>query len=73
MRALADQSSVRYALIDACSRDADMPCQVPAGRPPELLADASAHLYGVAAARSSAWRRSGPLGAPRRACVAGML
>ena len=57
-----------YELIDACSRDPDMPLRAPANRPPGLLAGASAHFYGVAAARvhgigwrSSAWRTSGPL------------
>ena len=50
-RTLADQSWERYELIDACSRDPDMPRQIPSGCPPELLAGASAHFYGVAAAR----------------------
>ena len=50
-RALADQSWERYELIDAWSRDPDMPHRVPAGRPSGLLAGASAHFYGVATAR----------------------
>jgi len=57
-RALADQSWELYELIDACSRDPDMPRQVPAGYPPELLAGASAHLYGVATTRVRRHRRA---------------
>ena len=57
-RALADQSWELYELIDAWSRDPDMPRQVPAGRPPGPLAGTSAHLYGVAAARVRRHRRA---------------
>jgi hypothetical protein len=58
MRALADQSWELHELIDACSRDADMPRQVPADRPPALLAGASAHFYGMAAVRVRRHRRA---------------
>jgi hypothetical protein len=57
-RALADQSWELYELIDAWSRAADMPRRVPAAHPPELLAGASAHFYGVAAARVRRHRRA---------------
>ena len=57
-RALADQSWELYELIDACSRDPDMPRRAPAGRPPGLLAGASAHFYGMAAARVRRHRRA---------------
>jgi hypothetical protein len=57
-RALADQAWELHELIDACSRDADMPRQVPAGHPPALLAGASAHFYGMAAARVHRHRRA---------------
>ena len=50
-RALADQSWELHERIDTWSRDADMPRRVPADRPPDLLAGASVHLYGIAAAR----------------------
>ena len=57
-RALADQCWELYELIDAWSRDPDMPRPVSAGRPPGLLAGASAHFYGVAAARVRRHRRA---------------
>ena len=57
-RVLADQSWELYELIDAWSRDPDMPRPVSAGRPPGLLAGASAHFYGVAAARVRRHRRA---------------
>ncbi|HEY5869806.1 MAG TPA: hypothetical protein VI542_30280 [Candidatus Tectomicrobia bacterium] len=57
-RALADQSWELYELIDACSRDPDMPRPVSAGRPAGLLAGASAHFYGVTAARVHRHRRA---------------
>jgi hypothetical protein len=58
MRALADQSWELYELIDACSRDPDMPRQVPASRPVELLAGGSSHFYGMATARVRRHRRA---------------
>ena len=57
-RALADQSWELHELTDACSRDPDMPRLAPAGRPPGLLVGASAHFYGVAAARVRRHRRA---------------
>ena len=57
-RALADQSWELYERIDAWSRDADMPRRAPADRPPVLLAGASDHFYGVAAARVRRHRRA---------------
>ena len=57
-RMLADQSWERYELIDDRSRDADMPSWGPASHPPALLAGASAHFYGVAAARVRRHRRA---------------
>jgi hypothetical protein len=55
---LADQYWELYELIDACSRDPAMPRRVPADRPPALLAGASVHLYGMAAARVRRHRRA---------------
>ena len=46
-RARADQCWEMHDLIDAWSRDADMPRRAPAGRPAGLLAGTSAHFYGV--------------------------
>jgi hypothetical protein len=57
-RVLADPCWELYELIDACSRDADMPRRVPAGRSSELVAGVSAHFYGVAAARVHRHRRT---------------
>ena len=57
-RALADQSWELYELIDAWSRDPDMPHRGPAGRPAGLLVGASTHFYGVAAARVRRYRRA---------------
>ena len=57
-RALADQCWELHELIDAWSRDADMPRRAPEGRPPGLLAGTSAHFYGVAAARVRRHRRA---------------
>jgi hypothetical protein len=57
-RVRADQCWELYALIDAWSRDPDMPCRVPASRPVEFLAGGSAHFYGVAAARVGWHRRA---------------
>jgi hypothetical protein len=57
-RALADQSWELYELIDDWSRDPDMPSRGLAGRPSGLVAGASAHLYGVAAARVRRHRRA---------------
>ena len=57
-RALADQSWELYELIDACSRDPDMPRQVPASRPVDLLAGGSSHFYGMATARVRRHRRA---------------
>ena len=57
-RALADQCWELHELIDDWSRDADMPHRVPEGRPSGLLAGASAHFYGVAAARVRRHRRA---------------
>jgi hypothetical protein len=57
-RALADQSWELYELIDAWSRDADMPRRAPAAHPAGLLAGASTHFYGVAAARVRRHRRA---------------
>ena len=50
-RALADQSWELYELIDDWSRDPDMPSRSLAGRPSGLVAGASAHFAGMAAAR----------------------
>src|SRR5262245_11889520 len=61
----ADQSWELYELIDACSRDADMPHHVPAGRPPGLLAGASVRFYGITAARMRQHQRA----LQRLACV----
>ena len=57
-RALADGSWELSELMDAWSRDADMPHRGPEGRPSGLLAGASAHLYGVAAAPVRRQRRA---------------
>ena len=57
-RARADQSWELHALIDDWSRDADMSHHVPAGRPAGLLAGASVHLYGMAAASVRRHRRA---------------
>ena len=57
-RALADQSWELYELIDAWSRDADMPRRAPAAHPAGLLAGASPHFAGVAAARVRRHRRA---------------
>src|SRR5262245_9604567 len=57
-RALADQCWGLYALIDDGSRDADMPSQGPEARPLGLVAGASAHFYGMAAARVRQHRRA---------------
>ena len=57
-RARADQSWERYELIDACSRDVDMPRRGPEGRPSGLVAGASAYFYGMAAARVRRHRRA---------------
>ena len=53
-RARADQSWELYELIDAWSRDADMPRRAPGGRPAGLLAGASALFYGAALPRAPA-------------------
>jgi hypothetical protein len=57
-RALADRSWELYELIDACSRDADMPHRGLEGRSPGHWADGSAHFYGMAAARVRRHRRA---------------
>ena len=57
-RARADQCWELHELIDAWSRDADMPHRAPESRPPGLLAGASTHFYGVAAARVRRHRRA---------------
>jgi hypothetical protein len=57
-RARADQCWELHELIDAGSRDPDMPHRGPEGRPSGLLAGASAHFYGVAAARVRRHRRA---------------
>ena len=59
-RALADQSWELHELIDACSRDQDMPRGVLANHPPQLLAGASAYFDGMAAARVRRHRRARP-------------
>ena len=71
-RTRADQCWEMHDLIDAWSRDADMPRRVPAGRPAGLLAGTSAHFYGGPrrayagiGGRSSVWRTSGPPAAAR--------
>ena len=48
LRTRAEQSWELAELIDACSRDPDMPHQVPEGCPSGLLAGACAHCDGVA-------------------------
>ena len=58
LRVLTDQCWELYELIDACCRDPDMPRRAPADRPPALLAGASAHFYGLAAARVCRHRRA---------------
>ena len=70
-RALADQCWELHARIDDWGRDADIPQRTAEGRPSGLVAGASAHFYGMAAARgariggrSSAWRTSGHQGSP---------
>ena len=57
-RALTDQSWELYELIDAWSRDVDMPRRGPEGRPSGLVAGASAYFYGMAAARVRRHRRA---------------
>jgi hypothetical protein len=57
-RALAHQCWELYELIDDWSRDLDMPHHVPAGRPAGLLAGASVHFAGMAAARGRWHRRA---------------
>ena len=57
-RALADQCWELHELTDACSRDPDMPRQVPAGRPPGTLSVTSAHFARMAAARVRRHRRA---------------
>ena len=57
-RALADQSWELHELIDACSRDVDMPRRGPEGCPSGLVAGASAHFAGMAAARVRRHRRA---------------
>ena len=73
-RALADQCWELHELIDAWSRDADMPHRVPAGRPPgswpvraPTFTGWPRHACAGIGGRSSAWRTSGPPGEPRRA------
>ncbi|HEY5868287.1 MAG TPA: hypothetical protein VI542_22450 [Candidatus Tectomicrobia bacterium] len=56
-RVLADQAWELYELIDACSRDPDIPRRVLADRSPGLLAGGSAHFYGMAAVRVCRHRR----------------
>ena len=58
LRTRAEQSWELAELIDACSRDPDMPHQVPEGCPSGLLAGACAHCDGVAAARVRRHRRA---------------
>jgi hypothetical protein len=57
-RAMADQCWELYQLIDDWSRDADMPSRGPAGRPPGLLAGASAYFHGMATMRVHRHRRA---------------
>ena len=57
-RALADQCWELHELIEAWSRDTDMPHRALEGRTPGLLADASASFYGTAAARVRRHRRA---------------
>ena len=57
-RARADQCWELHELIDAWSRDTDMPHRALEGRTPGLLADASASFYGRAAARVHRHRRA---------------
>jgi hypothetical protein len=57
-RALADQCWKLHGLIDDWSRDADMPRRGLEGHPSGLVAGASAHFYGVAAARVRRHRRA---------------
>ena len=57
-RALADQCWELHARSDDWSRDADMPQRVSEGRPPGLVAGASASFYGRAAVRVRQHRRA---------------
>jgi hypothetical protein len=58
IRARADQCWELYERIEDWSRDSDMPHRGPESRPSGLLAGASAHFYGVAAARVRRYRRA---------------